>query len=267
MAFTVHDFQDMVDLLDQHPEWQAELRRRLLADDLLALPSTVRRLAESQERLAARVEQLAEAQQRTEARLEQLAAAQQRTEARLEQLVEAQQRTEARLEQLAQAQQRTEEALGVLSNRQDQMRGDLVEFRYAQRAAAYFGRLLRRLRTVLPGQLDPAVEDNLEARLTHEELVEVLQLDVLAVGRLRGAPTPEAGEVWLAVEVSAVIDRGDVERVERRTALLRKAGYRVVPVVAGEGLTQGATRLLQDVPVALVLDGRSQGWEEALAAA
>ncbi|MEW6753363.1 MAG: hypothetical protein AB1505_20630 [Candidatus Latescibacterota bacterium] len=218
MAFTVHDFQDMVDLLDQHPEWQAELRRRLLSDDFLALPSAVRGLAE------------------------------------------AQQRTEETVRLLGDRQ-------AQMLDRQGQMLGELLEMRYARRAPAYFGRLLRRLRTVLPGQLDPAVEDALEARLTPDELPEVLQLDVLAVGRLHAAPAAEAQEVWLAVEVSAVIDRGDVERVQQRSALLRKAGYRVVPVVAGEGLTQGATRLLQDLPVALVLDSRSQGWEEALAAA
>jgi hypothetical protein len=36
--------------------------------------------------------------------------------------------------------------------------------------------------------------------------------------------------------------------------------------VAGEGMTQGATELLQDLPVVMILDGRSEGWSQALAA-
>src|SRR5438874_6796650 len=98
MAFTIEDFQDLVRLLEQHPEWQAELRRLLLAGDILDLPRLVRELAQAQlrteERLG-RLEQvvadLADAQRRTEERL-----------GRLEQVVA----------DLADAQRRTEERLG-----------------------------------------------------------------------------------------------------------------------------------------------------------
>ena len=38
MAFTVRDFRDLVELLEQHPEWRAELRRLVLTEELLALP-------------------------------------------------------------------------------------------------------------------------------------------------------------------------------------------------------------------------------------
>lgn len=36
MAFTVNDYQDLVRLVEEHPDWQAELRRLLLADDFCA---------------------------------------------------------------------------------------------------------------------------------------------------------------------------------------------------------------------------------------
>jgi hypothetical protein len=117
----------------------------------------------------------------------------------------------------------------------------------------------------LPGALDAATESQLETRLTLDELQELLRLDVVIAGTTR--PPAASCEVWLAIEVSSVIDRDDVERARRRAALLRKAGYRAVPVVAGEALTQGATELLQTAPVVLMLDGRSEGWEAALAAA
>ena len=42
MAFTVRDFTDLVRLLNEHPEWQSELRRIVLTDELLTLPDLVR---------------------------------------------------------------------------------------------------------------------------------------------------------------------------------------------------------------------------------
>ena len=60
MAFTVRDFRDLIQLLEQHPEWRADLRRLVLTEELLELPAIVRELAE-------RVDRLAAAQQRAEA--------------------------------------------------------------------------------------------------------------------------------------------------------------------------------------------------------
>ena len=49
MAFTVEDFQDLVRLLAQHPEWRSELRRVLLSEELLTVPE---RLARAEQFLA-----------------------------------------------------------------------------------------------------------------------------------------------------------------------------------------------------------------------
>jgi hypothetical protein len=270
MAFTVQDYSDLVQLLAVHPEWQAELRRLLLTEDFLALPGIVRQLAEAQRRtetrleaLATRLEELAEAQRRTEtrlealaARLEELAEAQRRTETRLEELAEAQRRTETRLEELIQAQKPIRDDLGTL-------KGERLERRYVSHAAGYFGKWLHRLRLIWPGgTLETSFEETLETYLTDEEILEILRLDAIIRGKPR--QVPDATEVWLAVEISSVVDQGDVERARRRAALLRKAGFPAIPVVAGESLTQGATEAVRDAPVVVVLDGKSMGWEAAL---
>jgi DNA repair ATPase RecN len=118
MAFKVSDFHDLVELLETHPEWRAELRRLVLTEDVLALPRIVQELAEAQQRTEALVRELAEAQKRTEQRVEELAEAQKRTEQRLtrlemvvQELAEAQKRTEQRVEELAEAQKRAEQRL------------------------------------------------------------------------------------------------------------------------------------------------------------
>src|SRR3990172_2891670 len=86
MTFNVEDYSDLVQIIETHPQWRAELRRLVLTDELLTLPALVRDLAEAQNRTERRIEELAEAQNRTERRIEELAEAQQRTEERLQHL-------------------------------------------------------------------------------------------------------------------------------------------------------------------------------------
>lgn len=126
--FSVQDFHELVRILQEHPEWRNELRRLVLADELLELPRMVQELAgEVRQLTRARistdgvVQALVEAQRRTGESLAQLAQAQQRTEERVEALVEAQRRTEQRLEELARAQQATEARLESLAARVEEL--------------------------------------------------------------------------------------------------------------------------------------------------
>jgi len=91
MAFTVRDYQDLLSLLNAHPEWREELRRAILSDDFLALPRIVRELAAAQKRteeqlaiLGQRVDELAAAQKRTEERLDRVETRLDRVETRLD---------------------------------------------------------------------------------------------------------------------------------------------------------------------------------------
>jgi chaperonin cofactor prefoldin len=273
--------------------WQTDRQRAAdtheLKQGLAALSGEVRRLAAAQRRTDERLAALASAQARTEQRLEELASAQARTEQRLEELASAQARTEQRLERLeaaverlataqarteerlerleatverlAEAQVRTEGRLQELTDTVADLKGWQLESRYRERAGAYFGPLLRPLRVILPHEL----EDQLELHLPAADLRDLLLVDLL----LRGQPRerPEAPPVWLAVEVSAVVDRRDVERAQRRADLLRQAGCRAIPTVAGEHLTAGAEEAARTGHILVIQDGRSLFWEEALAAA
>ncbi|MCS7060521.1 MAG: hypothetical protein RMN25_05080 [Anaerolineae bacterium] len=61
-----------------------------------------------------------------------------------------------------------------------------------------------------------------------------------------------------------MIDQRDIERAIKRANLLRKAGYRSVPVVAGSRLSnQELADLIAKSHVALLVNGSSTGWEEA----
>ncbi len=290
MAFTVDDFHALLRLLEQHPEWRADLRRVLLTEELLGLPQAVRalidqvaRLAQAQARTEARLEELAQAQARTEARLEELAQAQARTEARLEELAQAQARTEARLEELAQAQTRTEARLEELAQAQARtearleelaqaqtrterelqrftdivgaMRGELLELRYQRRAAALFQALLRRIRLLDHQTLGQLLDDAVDAgRLRPEDKNEILWADVVVTGQREGR------EVYLLAEVSSVVDRADVQRAARRARLLEQAtGVPTLAAVAGERILPDAEASARAAGVLAVRDGALAG--------
>jgi len=225
------------------------------------------------ERLESAVLELAQAQKRTEQRVDrletavlELAQAQKRTEERVEELAQAQKRTEERVEELAQAQKRTEVEIQKLTATQQmmlidlgQLVGERLERQYRDRAPAYFGRILRRARALSLQDLEAA----LEPYLTDDEMEDALLLDAVVSGRVVGRS--DSPQVMLALEVSSVVDRGDIERAVRRAALLRKAGMLAVPTVAGAKVTQGASEAAQSAGVLLVQDGRRAFWEDALA--
>jgi len=246
MSFTVSDFSDLTRLLEEHPDWRSELRRLLLSDELLALPQAVQELVGAQRRTEERLERL-------EAAVGGLAEAQRQAEERLSRLEATMQNLAEQVRLLAEAQHRTTDTVGGL-------KGRLLELTYRDKAYAYFGPLLRRLRVVDPN----ALEDVLEAKLTPGEFRDVFRLDLLLSGRPRRKP--EEPEVWLAVEISAVVDQDDVDRAERRAKLLKRAGYRALPVAAGEGATLGAEESARTQKVALLRDGNALFWEEALQA-
>jgi hypothetical protein len=138
-----------------------------------------------------------------------------------------------------------------------EVRGWTLEQRYRTHAPAYFGRLLRQVRPVDIGRLADALRERLEER----ELAEVLLADLILVGRL---PTPSGPpEIWVVLEVSTMVDRGDVERVQRRAALLRQARYPAVAVAGGREATTGARQVAGEVGVALLLNVHIDGWQGA----
>jgi len=283
-SLTAEMYRAMVAVIDDRMQTISVTRQDYdhLAGRMDRVEASLERLAAAQTRTELRMEELAAAQARTEQRLERLeiaveklAAAQARTEQRVdrleiavEKLAAAQARTEQRVEELAAAQARTETQLQNLvkvvtrlEETQAGMKGNLLELTYQRRAGSYLGPVMRKVRAWVPFEL----EDELESRLPQPEYLDLLRADLL----MRGQPRErrEIAEVWLAVEVSAVVDRGDVERAVRRAGHLRNAGYLALPAVAGEQVTEGAEDLAQRQGAVMILDGSVALWDEALSQA
>jgi hypothetical protein len=130
--------------------------------------------------------------------------------------------------------------------------------KYREQPHKYFGRILRRVHVVDLYDIERELDERLPA-----EVVDDLRLLYLIV-QGRHKELADLSDLWLAVEVSAVIDRNDIERAQRRAAALRQAGYMAVAAVAGEQRTEGAEEAARLNGVVVVQNGIVQYWDEAL---
>ena len=249
----ITDFHDVVRLLEQHPEWRAELRRLILTEELLALPDQfaeltrqVTRLTEVQARVEERLVRTEERLVRTEERLVQIEERQARTEewqARTEewqaQIEGRQARTETRLNSLTGVVKRLSDDVGAL-------KGKGLETHYRLHGSPFFGSLLRRPHVLSSEELSDILDPGMDqGSLSSDEALEIRRADLV----VRGTRRKDRTLVYLVVEVSWTIDLEDVERAARRSAHLAKTGLSALPVVAGETVRPGAADRAQELKV------------------
>ena len=231
MPFAVQDFRDLVQLLEERPEWRAEMRRLVLSDEYLTLP----------EQLADLRREVAELRRDFERRFN---------------------RVEARLDQLTDDVEQLKSNVGRLTDDVGELKGQGLENRYREHAPSYFSGLIRRCRVVGSSQLNELLEDAVDRGvLSQGDLNNVTLADLV----VRGRRLADRQEVMVVVEISWVIDRNDVRRAADRAALLAKMGTPVMPVVAGVSITEPAAAMARNLNVRQLLNGRSESPAERAA--
>ena len=286
--------EELIRRIREDAEFRRLLLEVLLGEEFLQLPAGVRRIEQAVDRLIEAMERDRQAAREREARIDaqierlgqriddvarsidQLAS---RVETQIEALTQRMERVEAQIEALTQRMERVEDRLGSVEervssleervgsvedelvrvrNRLDELTGKALEQYYRERAPAIFGRRLRRVRAMTVGQLAELITE----RLPGPEGDDLFEADLVVSGRLSTAEQPE---VWVVIEVSATVDRTDVERAVRRAAALRQLHPLVLPGVAGVRLTEGGRELASEAGVIVITDGKVAGFEAALA--
>jgi len=263
MAFTVRDFHDLVEILENEPAWRAEIRRLVLTDDILTLPQAVRDLTAS-------VREMSDLQRQHEARFERVETDIVDIKTDVSQLKTSVGKLETgvgKLEtgvgKLETGVGKLETGVGKLDSRMDtletkvgkldtnvaKLNGRDLERQLRERPFVYLSRFALRLKVVGDAELAVLLEAAVErGLLTEEEAEDAKLLDAVARGRRRGDGEP----IYLVVEASVVIDQHDLARAVRRAAIVEKAsGVPTLAVVAGE-------RILDDVRQAVERSGT--GW-------
>ena len=128
----------------------------------------------------------------------------------------------------------------------------ILERRLRERGSACFGGIVRTARVLPSEEVDALVTDGVDrGMLTEDDRCEALEVDLV----IRGRSCEDYSEVLLAVEVSPQVELPDVELAVRVAAILAKLGSPAWPVVAGNGVTGAATRLIRSQAVWQLLDG------------
>jgi DNA repair exonuclease SbcCD ATPase subunit len=263
--------EQILELLRTDPEFREEVRRLVLTDELLALPSkfdqlvaVVRELAEIQRQQSEQIRSLMEAQKRTEEQVRILAEAQRRTEEQLQRqaeqiqaLTEAQRRTEEQLQRqveqiraLTETQRRTEERLQALTQQVSALvaaharmeeafqwlinwqRGEM-ERREGER---YERHVIRRAPILFNGgeggsPYEPMIQQRLASMLSREQREQLFH-DEEGDPFLADLIWWKDGQVAV-VEISLQVDGYDVIRASRRAQTLRNASIQAIAVVIG----------------------------------
>jgi DNA repair exonuclease SbcCD ATPase subunit len=226
MSFTVAEFHDLVRLVEERPEWRAELRRLVLTEELLALPEQIARFQNETQRalqqLANQVAGLTVAQASTDEQIKALGQAQARTEDEIKALGQAQARTEASLNALSLAQASTDEQIKALGQAQARTEDEIKALGQAQaRTEASLNAL-----SLAQASTDEQIKALGHAQARTEEILTALSLaqastdeQIKALGQAQARTEEELR--WLVNWQRGESGRRDGERYENDT--LRRA--------------------------------------------
>ena len=118
---------ELLHILDDYPEVLAELRRKLLTDDLLAMPESVRAIRETQREMQETQQRIADLLNQTAERLDALEARQAQYDARLVRIEAKQDQSDARLERIEIRQEQSDTRLERMEAKQDSMEATQTE--------------------------------------------------------------------------------------------------------------------------------------------
>jgi hypothetical protein len=228
--------EEFADLVEQDEAYRERIQRALIPRELLLLP-------EAFERFQARVEdRFTQVDQEIASVRAEMRAGFARVDERFAQVDE--QFAEVRAEQQRQAAEQRRQANDIAK-----LKGFVLELIFDRRAPSVFGRYWRRVRVVSAPEICELAES--VQPLTPEEEALLYRADAYVMGVRKS----DGREIIGVVEVSWMVDIGDIERAQRRAEVLMQRGLLAVPVVAGGEATQTAEQAAQQGECALLLDG------------
>ena len=222
----IDSYWDLLSVLKEHPDWLEELRKLVLTDELMALPKKF-------DEFVKRYESFIQNEFKP-----------------LKETVKEQGKDIKILKEDVAV---LKEDVAGLKNDVGNLKGDNFERKIREKAPAFFGKLILKCKLIdnqeLANRIDDAILNN-EAIITDAERDDALKVDVVVTGILRNN---KEKKVFLAAEVSVVVDKMDVERAARRTKIIEKClGIPGIPVVIGNEYTEGAKEAAEELQVIII---------------
>ena len=253
MPFSVEDIRDLVRVLDEKPEWRAEIRRLILDGELSAVHDQIAESRAATAQHLQRVErQIADSHAATARRIDRIDQRISENDQRISQIDHRIDAIHQEIAELRAANERHTRAIKGLTVDVADVKGYGLEERYRRMASAYFGSFMRRTRVMKRNDHSRLVDDAESAGVfSDREAAELLWLDLIVRGRRKSSDE----EVYLAVEVSWTIGESDVERAARRAALLERIKSPTLAVAAGKFLSEEVAAGARDENVWVFVEG------------
>ena len=275
---TVNDIQDLVRIIEEHPEWRSELQRVLLTQQLLEVPDRLDRLTATVEVLADTAAALLQHAEATNTRLssieqsvEALLKHAEATNKRLDNLEVRMDGVETRLDgvetRLSDVETRlgdVETRLGRVEETTNALRGDVLEVRLTNKIPPLVSRHfdVRRIYPVwsdgfLPA--NPRIQDfqtsvegaTDEGKITDDDETRLKVTDLI----VRSQRKSDGSTLWFAIEASGVIGDEDITRAKQSSDVLRKVyNQDAMPLVYGYHISDTDRDLANQLNVRVFLD-------------
>jgi predicted transcriptional regulator len=227
--YKISNFADLIRALKDHPEWLRKLRRTILTQEFLTLPSKFGKFRRSaKERLDAIEKQVQEVREK------------------LDVLEKQVQEVKEKMAFLEQQMQEVEEKVEGIRKRLDMdvwvLKGMWLEMKVKDNIFSFFSAHFLDAKVISQDKVNELLSLAMEKGIiSAEEREDVLRLDLIIEGTLLSTKEP----VLMAVEVSYTIDKFDVQRVVRRADILKKAmGRKVLPAVVGYRIAEDTKKLI-----------------------
>lgn len=239
MTFTVNEFEDLITIINQQPEWRGRLLKALFPD---------LNIAKAMQDLADNVVILRQMLQDMEARM-----------TRVEQDVRVLKQDVSILKQDVSV---LKQDVHDIKRDVSSLKGSSLERQYRDTAAGLFGLFVKSGRDVtsqVADQLYAALEAD---TITEQELTQVLAADLLWGGEERKTKAP----IILVMEASWLAEKQDVERAAVRSEILRRIGLKAIGITGGKEWTSEAREAAEQYHVATTTNGRvdRSSWENAV---
>ena len=268
---TINDISDLVQVLQDHPEWRHTIRGLVIGEELAQVPQ---QLTELERNLAAFIKSTDRRFEATERNFQLLQESQQETDRKLASFMEATERnfeaTNKRMDELDQRLasfiEATQQNFLLVNQRFNRIDGRLDNgfgMNYQSkvekniRAIAGHHLNLRRTRIIRSNFADyiPDFQHIIETaeedgRISLEQGNQLWQLDLAFSGRDRG----DGSTIYVAAELSITIDSHDISRASTRASLLTDIlGEKVTPVVIGAHIDESLKTLANANNVTVIL--------------
>jgi len=257
----IKSYWDLLSVLKEHPDWLDELRKLVLTDELMALPKKfdefVKRYESFIENEFKPLKETVKEQGKDIKVLKEDVAILKEDVAILKEDVAILKEDVAILKEdvavLKEDMTVVKKDVAGLKNDVGNLKGDNFERKVREKAPAFFGKLILKCKLIDNQELANRIDDailNDEAIITDNERDDALKVDVVVTGILRH---DKEKKVFLAAEVSWVVDKMDVERAARRTKIIEKClGIPGIPVVIGNEYTEGAKEAAEELNVVII---------------